>query len=65
MYRVYILFGFTESSAGKIYDSAIMVNRTGATVGIYHKTMLQVQDLRFSPGQELPVFATEWARWES
>lgn len=61
-YKVSILFGFTESCDGKIYDSAIMVDRTGATVGIYHKTMLQKQDLRFSPGQELPVFETEWGK---
>lgn len=61
-YKVYILFGFTESAAGKLYDAAIMVDRTGATVGIYHKTMLQAEDLRFSPGQELPVFNTEWGK---
>ena len=61
-YRVYVLFGFTEKSAGKFYDSAIMVDRTGATVGIYHKTMLQTHDLRFSPGQDLPVFDTEWGK---
>jgi predicted amidohydrolase len=61
-YRVYVLFGFTEESAGKFYDSAIMVDRTGATVGIYHKTMLQTHDLRFSPGQDLPVFDTEWGK---
>lgn len=61
-YNVYILFGFTENSGGKFYDSAIMVDRSGATVGIYHKTMLQEQDLRFSPGQDLPVFATEWGK---
>jgi beta-ureidopropionase len=61
-YQVYVLFGFTEQSAGKFYDSAIMVDRTGATVGIYHKTMLQTHDLRFSPGQALPVFDTEWGK---
>lgn len=59
-YKVYILFGFTENAGGKFYDSAILVDRTGATAGIYHKTMLQQQDLRFSPGQDLPVFKTEW-----
>jgi predicted amidohydrolase len=61
-YKVYVLFGFTESSAGKFFDSAMMVNRTGGIVGIYHKTMLQKQDLRFSPGQELSVFDTEWGK---
>jgi predicted amidohydrolase len=61
-YKVYVLFGFTENCAGKFYDSAIMVDRAGRTVGIYRKTMLQKQDLRFSPGQDLPVFATEWGK---
>ena len=61
-YKVYIVFGFTENAGGKLYDAAIMVDRTGATVGIYHKTMLQAEDLRFSPGQELPVFNTEWGK---
>lgn len=61
-YKVYVLFGFTEESDGKFYDSAIMVDRRGATVGIYHKTMLQNHDLRFSPGQVLPVFDTAWGK---
>lgn len=61
-YHVYILFGFTEKSEGKFYDSAILVDRSGATVGIYRKTMLQQQDLRFSPGSDLPVFETEWGK---
>jgi len=61
-FKVYILFGFTEKSDSKFYDSAIMVDRTGATVGIFHKTMLQTHDLRFSPGQDLPVFDTEWGK---
>lgn len=61
-YKVYVVFGFTEKAGGKFYDSAIMVDRAGATVGIYHKTMLQNHDLRFSPGEELPVFDTEWGK---
>ena len=61
-YKVYILFGFTENSEGKFYDSAILVDRSGATVGIYRKTMLQEQDLRFTPGQDLSVFDTEWGK---
>jgi predicted amidohydrolase len=60
--RTYIVLGFTERSGGKIYDSAIMVDRDGRTAGIYHKTHLQEQDLRFSPGDDLPVFDTEWGK---
>jgi predicted amidohydrolase len=61
-YKVYIVFGFTERSGDKFYNSAIMVDRTGATVGVYHKTHLQPPDLRFSPGQDLPVLDTEWGK---
>jgi hypothetical protein len=39
-----------------------MVDRDGRTAGIYHKTHLQEQDLRFSPGDDLPVFDTEWGK---
>ncbi len=61
-YNVCTLFGFTEKSGGKLYDSVIMLDRAGSTLGIYHKTMLQTHDLRFSPGQDLPVFDTEWGK---
>ncbi len=60
--RTYIVLGFTEKSAGRIYDSALLVDRAGATVAIYHKTHLQNHDLRFSPGNDLPVFDTEWGK---
>ncbi len=60
--KTYIVLGFTEKRAGKLYDAAILVDRTGATVGVYHKTHLQNQDLRFSPGDDLPVFDTEWGK---
>src|SRR5258708_26324744 len=60
--KTYIVLGFTERAGGKIYDSAIMVDRGGHTTGIYHKTHLQEQDLRFSPGDDIPVFDTEWGK---
>jgi len=60
--KTYIVLGFTERLRGKIYDSAIMVDREGRTAGIYHKTHLQEEDLRFSPGDHLPVFDTEWGK---
>jgi predicted amidohydrolase len=60
--QAYMILGFTEKRAGKLYDSAILVDRRGATVGVYHKTHLQNHDLRFSPGDDLPVFDTEWGK---
>ena len=61
-YSTSILFGFTESDHGKFYDCALLVDRQGEITGHYHKTHLQDQDLRFSPGNDLPVFDTAWGK---
>jgi predicted amidohydrolase len=60
--KSYMILGFTEKRAGKLYDAAILVDRSGSAVGVYHKTHLQKHDLRFSPGDDLPVFETEWGK---
>lgn len=57
-----VLFGFTEVADGKYYNCALMIDRNGAIVGHYHKTHLQNHDLRFSPGEDLPVFDTPWGK---
>lgn len=57
-----IVFGFTENDHGKFYDCALLVDRNGDITGHYHKTHLQDHDLRFSPGQDLPVFETAWGK---
>ena len=61
-YRSFILFGYTEKRAGKFYNAALLVDREGRTVGQYYKTHLQRHDLRFSPGEDLPVFDTPWGK---
>jgi predicted amidohydrolase len=61
-YKIAILFGFTEKADGKLYNCALMVNRDGRIVGHYHKTHLQDEDLRFSPGADLPVFNMAWGK---
>jgi predicted amidohydrolase len=60
--RVTILFGYTEKKDGKYYNAALMVDRNGKTVRQYYKTHLQAHDLRFTAGQELPVFDTDWGK---
>jgi len=61
-HRVAILFGFTESRGGKFYNTALMIDRNGKTVGRYDKTHLQNHDLRFAAGVDLPVFDTSWGK---
>ena len=61
-YKTAILFGFTEKAGGRIYNCALMVDRNGRVMGHYHKTHLQTHDLRFSPGEDLPVFDMQWGK---
>ena len=57
-----IVFGYTENDHGKFYNCALLVDRNGEIGGHYHKTHLQDHDLRFSPGEDLPVFETAWGK---
>jgi predicted amidohydrolase len=61
-HRLSILFGYTEKRDGKFYNAALLVDRNGRTVGQYYKTHLQNHDLRFTPGEDLPVFETSWGK---
>jgi len=61
-HKTAILFGFTEKADGRLYNCALMVDRNGRIAGHYHKTHLQEQDVRFSPGATLPVFDMAWGK---
>ena len=61
-HKTAILFGYTENAGGKLYNCALLVDRNGRIAGHYHKTHLQDHDLRFSPGESLPVFDTAWGK---
>jgi predicted amidohydrolase len=61
-YKTAILFGYTEKAGSRFYNCALMVDRNGRIVGHYHKTHLQNYDLRFSPGEDLPVFDMAWGK---
>jgi N-carbamoylputrescine amidase len=61
-YKTAILFGFTEKVGKQLFNCALLVNRDGRIIGHYHKTHLQEQDLRFSPGVDLPVFDMAWGK---
>ena len=61
-HRTAILFGYTEKREGKFYNAAVLVDREGRRAGRYYKTHLQEHDLRFAPGEDLPVFDTPWGK---
>ncbi|MEK7409213.1 MAG: carbon-nitrogen hydrolase family protein [Acidobacteriota bacterium] len=61
-HRAWILFGYTERRQDKFYNAAVLVDREGRHAGRYYKTHLQEHDLRFAPGEDLPVFETPWGK---
>ncbi|MBM3734854.1 MAG: carbon-nitrogen hydrolase family protein [Acidobacteria bacterium] len=61
-HKIAILFGYTEKKNGKYYNAALMIDRNGQPTGRYYKTHLQAHDLRFTPGDDLPVFDTHWGK---
>jgi len=58
--RSYFLFCFIEKRGRRLYNAAALIDRRGAVVGVYHKTHLQKHDLKYDPGQALPVFVTDF-----
>lgn len=55
-----ICFGFTSEENGKLFNAAGLWGNDGHLIGVYHKTHLQEHDLKFSPGEALPVWPTPW-----
>jgi predicted amidohydrolase len=51
-----LVFGLNEKTAGRYYNSAVVVNK-GKIVGVYRKThLINPNELFYTPGNEMPVF---------
>jgi predicted amidohydrolase len=55
----HVIFGFSQRLGDECFNAAALVDPRGELIGTYHKTHLQSCDLKYAPGQALPVFATE------
>ncbi len=60
--NLWVCAGLTERDGNRIYNSAVLIDREGRLVGKYRKTHLPIQEVEggYTPGSELPVFATEF-----
>lgn len=61
-HRTHLVFGFTERAPAGCYNSATLIDPEGALLGCYHKTHLLNHDLRYLPGEALPVWETALGR---
>lgn len=45
------------------HNSAVLIDRSGSVAGVYHKTHIQTHDVKFLPGESLPVFDGDFGRF--
>ena len=51
-----LVFGANEKQSGKLFNSAVVVNK-GELVGVYRKTnLLDPNEMFFTPGRDYPIF---------
>ncbi len=59
-HNAWVVFGCTRRSPEGAYNTALIYDRTGALAGWYDKTHCQTHDVKYQPGQALPVFASDF-----
>jgi predicted amidohydrolase len=58
--RSWLVFGCTRRISAGVHNSALIFDRAGQLVGTYDKTHLQNHDRKYLPGQQLPVFESDF-----
>ncbi len=57
--RAWFILGCTTLASGGTHNSALIFNRVGRLVGVYHKVHYQGYDTKYLPGGSLPVFESD------
>ncbi len=52
--------GCTRCAPQGVYNTALVIDRGGRMAGMYNKTHLQTHDVKFQPGNALPVYASDF-----
>lgn len=52
----WVIFGCIRRAPEGAYNTALILDRDGALVGMYDKTHIQTHDHKYQPGRALPVF---------
>lgn len=59
-HRAWFILGCARLAPEGVYNTALIFNRAGELAGMYDKVHLQTHDLKYVPGQRLPVFDSDF-----
>jgi len=63
-HNTYVVLGMPERQGDRVYNSAVLMDRSGQCVGSYHKMHPTIGEMEagITPGVECPVFETDFGR---
>ena len=62
-YQTNIVFGLVERVGTLLYNTAVLIDRTGSIIGKHHKVQLPLAEApSYAPGDSVPVFDTDFGR---
>ena len=63
-HHTYVVFGMLERDERSLYNTAVLLDRSGAVAGTYRKVQLPLGEASagISPGDHVPVFDTDFGR---
>jgi predicted amidohydrolase len=62
-YQTNIVFGLVERVGTLLYNTAVLIDRTGTIIGKHHKVQLPLAEApSYAPGDSVPVFDTDFGR---
>ena len=61
--RVWLIYGCTRKVGEAAYNSALIFNREGKLTGSYDKLHLQSHDHKYTPGEHLDVFDSDFGKF--
>lgn len=56
----WLIYGVSRLASQGVYNSALIIDRSGTLRGVYDKTHIQTHDVKFQRGGALPVFASDF-----
>lgn len=61
-FNMHVVFGYSENDSGKFRNAAILIDSNGQEIGSYYKLITLQHDSVYTPGDDLPVFDTQYGK---